>query len=63
MRGVLIGALVGLLVGIMFILFSALYANYAAVNEVAAALTAIFVWILAGAVIAIVLELAFGAKK
>jgi len=48
MKGVLIGGLIGLLVGIAFILFSSLYANYSASNQVAAALTAIFLWIIFG---------------
>ena len=63
MKGILIGGLVGLLVGIMFILFSSLYANYAANNEVAAALTAIFLWIIFGGIVAIILELSFKRKQ
>ena len=63
MKGILIGSLIGLLVGIMFILFSSLYTNYAATNEVAAALTAIFLWIIFGAIIAIILELSFVRKN
>jgi len=59
MRGVLIGGLIGLLIGVMFILFSSLYSNYAASNEVAAALTAIFLWIVFGGIVAIILELSF----
>jgi len=62
MRGVLIGCLVGFLVGVIFILFSSLYSNYAAENEVMAALTAIFLWIIAGGIVAVVLELAFAKK-
>ena len=63
MRGVLIGGLIGLLIGVMFILFSSLYTSYAAKNEVMAALTAIFLWIIAGGITAIVLELAFSNKS
>lgn len=59
MRGVLIGGLIGLLVGVMFILFSSMYSNYATSNEVAAALTAIFLWIIFGAIVAVILELSF----
>lgn len=62
MRGVLIGGLIGLLIGVMFILFSSLYSSYAAQNEVMAALTTIFLWILAGVVVTIVLELAYKRK-
>ena len=51
MRGILIGCLVGLLIGVIFILFSSLYSNYAAENEVMAALTAIFLWIIAGGIV------------
>ncbi len=63
MKGILIGGLVGLLVGVMFILFSSLYSSYAANNQVAAALTAIFLWIIFGGVIAIILELSFVRKN
>lgn len=63
MRGVLIGALIGLLIGVMFILFSSLYSSYAANNEVAAALTAIFLWIIFGGIVAVILELSFARKK
>ena len=63
MRGVLIGGLIGLLIGIMFILFSSLYTSYAAQNEVMAALTAIFLWIMFGAIVAIILELSFRRKQ
>jgi len=59
MRGVLIGGLIGLLIGVMFILFSSLYSSYAANNEVAAALTAIFLWIIFGGIVAVILELSF----
>ena len=63
MKGVLIGALIGLLIGVMFILFSSLYSNYAATNEVAAALTAIFLWIIFGGIVAVILELSFKRKQ
>ncbi|MEI8061202.1 MAG: hypothetical protein WCG99_02825 [Candidatus Berkelbacteria bacterium] len=62
MRGVLIGALIGLLIGVMFILFSSLYSSYAATNEVAAALTTIFLWIIFGGIVAVILELSFKRK-
>lgn len=63
MKGVLIGGLLGLIIGIMFILFSSLYTSYAANNEVMAALTTIFLWIIAGVVVAIILEIAFSKRK
>lgn len=59
MRGILIGGLVGLLVGVIFILFSAMYSNYASENQVAAALTAIFLWIIFGGIVAGIIELSF----
>lgn len=63
MKNIVIGGLVGLLVGILFILFSSMYSTYAAENEVAAALTAIFLWIIFGAVITTIIELSFTKNK
>lgn len=62
MRGILIGGLIGLLVGVMFILFSAMYSNYASENQVAAALTAIFLWIIFGGIVAGIIELSYPKK-
>lgn len=63
MKSALIGGLIGLLVGVMFILSSSMYSNYAAQNEVAAALTAILLWIIFGAIVAVILEISFAQKK
>jgi Na+-driven multidrug efflux pump len=63
MKNVLIGGLIGLLIGIVFILFSSLYTSFAATNEVAAALTTIFLWIIFGCVVSVIMGLTIGSKK
>jgi ABC-type transport system involved in multi-copper enzyme maturation permease subunit len=63
MKNVAIGGLVGFLVGVMFILFSSMYSSYAAENEITAALTTIFLWIIFGAIVAVILELCFPKNK
>jgi len=63
MKSVLIGGLIGLLIGVIFILFSSMYSTYAAQNEVTAALTTVFLWMIFGSIVAIILNLSFPKKK